>query len=103
MVTTFTMGCVVSEFEINQFGRAEDIEITSAINVEANSLMAPLSAAKAKKSAIKMISDQQWQQVDQSLPATPEQRVMRFNFCMSNQSTEDAEKACERLAALPCA
>ena len=85
------MGCAITSFVINGSGRTENIKMVSTIPAEG--LARPVK---------KMLNQVKWQPVEEGSQPGEEQRITRFNFCMSEVSNEEARALCAKVSKLPC-
>lgn len=83
-------GCGIFKVDIDENGKVDDIEVVEAV-----------PKSKYFKSVKKQIKSWNW--VNTSGKAnTPEQKVIRLDFCLAKGNQENAAAQCELQAAKPC-
>ena len=85
------MGCAITSFEISDSGQTKKVRVVSSVPIKG-----------LEKPVGRMIKQVKWQPVVEGDSPGEERRVMRFNFCMSEDSNEEAHALCAKVSKLPC-
>ena len=84
-------GCAVLSFNISDSGKTENVEVINS-----------LPKMYVGKYSRKMLKKWKWVPAENVAETAPEKRILRLDFCMGGESTEQAEKACKQQTKLAC-
>lgn len=84
-------GCAVLSFNISDSGKTENVEVINS-----------LPKMHVGKYSRKMLKKWKWVPAENVAETAPEKRILRLDFCMGGDSTEQAEKACKQQTKLAC-
>ena len=84
-------GCAVLSFNISESGRTENVEVIKS-----------LPKNQIGKYSSKMLKKWKWIPTSADVEPISEKRVLRLDFCMGGESTEQSQKACKQQAKLAC-
>ena len=84
-------GCAILSFDISESGNTENVEIINS-----------LPKKHLGKYSRKMLKKWKWIKTSPENEAALEKRIIRLDFCMGEESTEQSQQACKQQTQLAC-